>query len=539
MPRALDFLTNFNDDVFQVEIRASYYFSFVTVTLLATGLAFQMPIFILALVRLRVLTAEQAAPEPPDRDRSGCSSSQSCSRPSTRCRSRSRSCRCSSSSSSRSGSRPYMEKRWDIAEQTLALERGVRVLSADWVLPVEGEPIEHGAVAIEDGRIAAVGTVDELGEGERFAEAAIVPGFVNAHTHLEYAVYAGFGDGLSFGAVDRDCTSSGRRGSTGADMEAIARLGAAECLALRDHDGRRPRVLGRERARLRRARAARDRLPRGLRQRRRRGDAASSTRSAAYVGAALSDRVRIGVSPHAPYTCSNEVYAACLALERAARDALNESQDELDWLLRGEGPWQPVAHAAVAAGRRRAASAASRPQGCWTRRVVAAHCVKVDEEEIGLLAAHDVAVAHCPRSNALLGCGIAPLAALRAAGLRVGVGTDGVSSVPSHDYFEELRTVIAARPSPRRARRRALRHRSARARDARRCARARARRPRSARSSPASAPISRSSPSPARRIYHGRIRRPPSCTAAARSASWLPSSTARHGTREEDSNGTS
>jgi sec-independent protein translocase protein TatC len=57
MPRALSFLTNFNDDVFQVQIRASYYFSFVTLTMLATGLAFQMPIFILALVRLRVLTA--------------------------------------------------------------------------------------------------------------------------------------------------------------------------------------------------------------------------------------------------------------------------------------------------------------------------------------------------------------------------------------------------------------------------------------------------------------------------------------------------
>jgi sec-independent protein translocase protein TatC len=57
MPRALSFLTNFNDDVFQVQIRASYYFSFVTLTMLATGLAFQMPIFILALVRLRILTA--------------------------------------------------------------------------------------------------------------------------------------------------------------------------------------------------------------------------------------------------------------------------------------------------------------------------------------------------------------------------------------------------------------------------------------------------------------------------------------------------
>ena len=59
MPRALSVLTNFNDDVFQVQIRASYYFSFVTLTLLATGLAFQMPIFILALVRLRILTADK------------------------------------------------------------------------------------------------------------------------------------------------------------------------------------------------------------------------------------------------------------------------------------------------------------------------------------------------------------------------------------------------------------------------------------------------------------------------------------------------
>ena len=59
LPRALSFLTSFGEEFFQVEIRASYYFSFVTLTLLASGLAFQMPIFILALVRLRVLTADR------------------------------------------------------------------------------------------------------------------------------------------------------------------------------------------------------------------------------------------------------------------------------------------------------------------------------------------------------------------------------------------------------------------------------------------------------------------------------------------------
>jgi 5-methylthioadenosine/S-adenosylhomocysteine deaminase len=75
-------------------------------------------------------------------------------------------------------------------------------------------------------------------------------------------------------------------------------------------------------------------------------------------------------------------------------------------------------------------------------QVTAAHCVVVDEEEIGLLAASDVAIAHCPRSNAVLGCGVAPLTDLLAAGLRVGLGTDSPASTPSFDMWEELRSAL-------------------------------------------------------------------------------------------------
>ena len=316
----------------------------------------------------------------------------------------------------------------------------MRILSADWVLPVEGAPIENGAVAIRDGRIEAVGTASELGEGERFDGAAIVPGFVNAHTHLEYAVYAGFGDGLAFAPwialhVER------KRRLEREDMEAIARLGAAECLRSGVTTVGDLAFSGAS------AHACSELGLRAIVYLEVFGSEAEAAlaqfdEKRDYVSPALSERVALGISPHAPYTCSTEVYAACLALGLPVATHLNESQDELDWLIDGAGPWQPVAEMLIEpdgrSGIRRLGEA-----GLLDERIVAAHCVKVDDEEIATLAQHGVAVAHCPRSNALLGCGIAPLQRFRAAGLRVGIGTDGVSSVPSHDFFDELRTTIA------------------------------------------------------------------------------------------------
>jgi sec-independent protein translocase protein TatC len=59
LPRALDFLTSYDDELYDIQIRASYYYTFAAMTLLAGGLAFLMPIFVLALVRLRVLTSDR------------------------------------------------------------------------------------------------------------------------------------------------------------------------------------------------------------------------------------------------------------------------------------------------------------------------------------------------------------------------------------------------------------------------------------------------------------------------------------------------
>jgi len=311
--------------------------------------------------------------------------------------------------------------------------------SADWVLPVEGDPIEHGAVVVEDGRIAAVGPADELGAGTRFEDAVIVPGFVNAHSHLEYAVYAGFGDGLAFGPWL--ATHIERKARIGwEEFVAIARLGAAECLGSGITTVGDASFSGA---------AAPACAGLGLRAIVYLEVFGSDTRGALehvaelreHVEPSLSERVRLGVSPHAPYSVSADVYRAMYDLALPVTTHVSESDDELDYMLRGDGPIASVTgveHPGTTSVRHLAA------EGLLDPRVVAAHCVKVDLEDIELLAAHDAAVAHCPRSNAILGCGVAPLRELRAAGLRVGLGTDSPASTPSFDMFEEMRAAVYA-----------------------------------------------------------------------------------------------
>ncbi len=316
----------------------------------------------------------------------------------------------------------------------------MRIVSADWVVPVEGHPTRDGAVAIDDdGRIAAVGRAADLGAGERFDGCVILPGLVNAHSHLEYAVYAGFGDGLSFGPwiglhVARKQMLSLE------EMDAVARVGAASCLAsgittVGDASfsgsaasacadlGLRAtvylEVFGPDSTALERFDELRER-----------------------VAPAFSERVRMGISPHAPYTCGIELYRACAALGLPIATHLNESDDELAYLASGSGPWSSFAHMLVPPLGESGIHALAR-EGLLGPDVLAAHCVRVDADEIELLARHGVSVAHCPRSNAYLGCGVAPLAELRDAGVRVAVGTDSPASAPSFDMFEELRTVVA------------------------------------------------------------------------------------------------
>jgi len=316
----------------------------------------------------------------------------------------------------------------------------VRILSADWVVPVEGAPIRDGAVAIgDDGRIAAVGAARDLGAGTRYEDAVIVPGLVNAHTHLEYAVYAGFGDGSPFPDWIRTHVQRKELLDVGG-MEDVARLGAAECLASgvttvgdASYSGAAATACAEVGLR---AIVYLEVFGAGTEHIAERFEA-----NRARVGG-LPERVAIGVSPHAPYTCSLELYEACAALGVPLATHFAESEAEREWTRSGVGPLPGVRPTSI---RELAA------RGVLSPRLVAAHGVYLDEEEIALVAEHGVGLAHCPRSNAALGCGVAPLAELLAAGVHVGIGTDSPASAPSFDFFDELRAaVLLARARERR-----------------------------------------------------------------------------------------
>jgi 5-methylthioadenosine/S-adenosylhomocysteine deaminase len=299
------------------------------------------------------------------------------------------------------------------------------------VLPVDGPPIEGGLVRYEGGAVVEV----TRGRAERhYAEAAIIPGFVNAHSHLEYAMYAGFGDGQAFGPWIATHVERKSRLEP-SDMVAIARLGVLDSLRAGITTTADYSFSGA-------AATAASEL--GLRAivylEVFAADPAEAQRQFEEKRARVDESglVRIGVSPHAPYTCSVATYEWCLSLGIPVGTHLAESPHENEWLEHGSGPLYGIPILVPPTGKRAVATL----EPVLGPDLLCAHCVEINQGEIELLAERNVPVAHCPRSNALLGCGIAPIDELRAADVRVGLGTDSPASTPSFDMFEEMRTAI-------------------------------------------------------------------------------------------------
>ena len=321
-------------------------------------------------------------------------------------------------------------------------------IRAGRVHPVTAPPIEDGAVLVDaDGKIAAIGPHRDVPPSPRtetlaYADAILVPGLVNCHTHLELTHLAGRNSEPDFAAWIRrirelkdatpleafyeaavagvkDCWTRGvtcvaETGSTGGAMRALHDLGGRGLVY--------QEVFGPDPGKVR---ASMQELDGAVSQLRR----------------LATSQLRVGVSPHAPYTCSTDVYEWALSLGVPVGTHLAESEAENEWLVSGGGAMAPFAQIFVEPTGETGVRMLAR-HGLLVPELLCAHCVQLDSDEVDLLAAHDVPVAHCPRSNALLGCGIAPIAHLRDASARVGLGTDSPASTPSFDVFEELRAAI-------------------------------------------------------------------------------------------------
>ena len=321
---------------------------------------------------------------------------------------------------------------------------------ASWICPVSSAPIRNGTLVEQGGRIGYVGVRKMAPQDEddvELGDTILVPGLVNAHCHLELTAMRGFLDGLEFREWILRLTAARQAVLTPAMVLDAARLGVDEGVR---HGITTFADTGDTGAAFD---AMLERGVRGICYRevfgpdpRQCHDAVTGLRVKVLL---MRDRetelVRIGVSPHAPYTVADALYTATSALARelALPMALHiaESQLESDLVEQARG--------AFADGlRKRGIAVAVRAHspvellaslGMLDRRPLLIHCVRVTEQDVHSIARHDCAVAHCPASNAKLGHGIAPLAQLMAAGVRIGLGTDSVASNDRMDLLDEAR----------------------------------------------------------------------------------------------------
>jgi 5-methylthioadenosine/S-adenosylhomocysteine deaminase len=160
--------------------------------------------------------------------------------------------------------------------------------------------------------------------------------------------------------------------------------------------------------------------------------------------------VKVGVSPHAPYSVSDALFRAVAdyAANEALPVAVHIAESEAESLLieKGEGPFAEFLRGRKIAAMPRGRSPIDALQGSALIRphTLLIHTVRLRDQEIPLLAASGCGIAHCPASNAKLGHGTAPLAELVAAGARVGLGSDSMASNDRMDILDEARFAVLA-----------------------------------------------------------------------------------------------
>ena len=339
----------------------------------------------------------------------------------------------------------------------------MKILAAEYVLPISSDPIRNGAVVIDEDLIVDVGPLDQISTRlpdvgiENFGRAAILPGFVNCHSHLEITSMRGALDD-----VEHDFRSwllrlnDIRSGLSSEDIEAAAELGATEgaragvtCFG----DIGRYGEVG--------LKALKSVGLRGVLFQETEFSPDNATADVDFeklrskfltLREQATELIGVGLSPHSPYTVSRKLFERITEFALAENIKLTihaaESSDEDALLLDGEGffidfykrmnlNWEVPRCSPVDFLSR---------TGILAARPLLAHCVTVSHSDIELIAASGTRVAHCPKSNAKFGHGYAPFEKFIDAGIHVGLGSDSVASNNVCDLLEESRfAAFAAR----------------------------------------------------------------------------------------------
>jgi cytosine/adenosine deaminase-related metal-dependent hydrolase len=345
------------------------------------------------------------------------------------------------------------------------------LLTMALALPMDGPPIRDAAILVADGRIVAIGGRAEIAalpeargvEQRNFGDAVALPGLVNGHIHLEFTALGPLNAPESFHPWIRGLVAWSQ-GQTEDDWRASTIAGARASLAsgvtclgeilTRNYGLATMRDLGlRGTAYLEFLGGRRATLDEEL--------ARFDTRLA-DARTILSDgsdppAVRLGLSPHTPYSVTGPAIRAVAGRAHAAdlplAMHLAESPDEVAFLRDGTGAIADFLRTAEPDGSPRETYRAG-GYGVGPVAHVAAHALfraghptliihgtQLTDEEIAELRAVGAAVVLCPRSNELLRCGTAPVGALLASGVTLAIGTDSLGSNEDLDLFNELRAL--------------------------------------------------------------------------------------------------
>jgi cytosine/adenosine deaminase-related metal-dependent hydrolase len=333
----------------------------------------------------------------------------------------------------------------------------IKIYSAQWLAPVSSSPLENGALAVEDSRIVAVGVRDDViarfpdAAREEFGEAAIIPGLVNCHSHIELTAMRGYLEDVEgdFFAWLLKLTAARLQRMTADDLRVSATWGAIEAaragittLADASNDGETC------------AHALGDVGLRGIVHqeaihpdpKRAADELAKLQEKLARLRPLETKLVRVGVSPHSPYSVSAPLLESVADL--AARERLpltiHAAESEAEDLMIKEGRGIFADSLALRGIEWRAPKVSPisylKQLGVLNAHTLLAHCVRADDADIELIRESGASVAHCPKSNAKLGHGRAPYEKFLT--LRHGFGSDSVASNNTCDILEEARFAL-------------------------------------------------------------------------------------------------